>query len=94
MGIEDKEEIQKPTKQYFRKEPMIHSHITDCLPDTHPLAGEFVYCDNCRKKGKFEMLHASNNECMQTWFETEFGNFCINCFKLNEVLEDLDECIQ
>lgn len=55
------------------REPQIHSHITDALPEDHPLADQSVYCDeeNCG-----EMLHAFNNECMQTWVETGVGNFC------------------
>ena len=63
-------------------EPIIHSHITDELPKNHKLAYEDVFCDKCKK----EMLHSSNNECMQTWFETDFGNFCSKCFKIEEVL--------
>lgn len=57
------------------KEIVIHTHISDGLEETHPLANESVYCETC--KG---MLHASNNECMQSWFETDIGNFCTNCF--------------
>ena len=57
------------------EEPKIHSHITDCLPDGHPLANKTVYCDSCGA-----MVHAFNNECMQTWVEFDFGNFCIRCF--------------
>lgn len=66
------------------KEPLIHSHITDVLPDDHPLATSNVYCSApyCG-----EMLHAFNNECMQTWIETENGNFCARHFKLTPVLE-------
>lgn len=26
------------------------------------------------------MVHASNNECMQTWVETGEGAYCIRCF--------------
>jgi len=67
-------------------EPNIHSHITDVLDDSHPLAYETVYCDKCRSA----MLHAANNECMQTWIETGKGNFCTHCFCTMgiEVLED------
>lgn len=63
-------------------EPLIHSHITDSLPDEHPNAILSVYCDKCK-----EMIHAFNNECMQTWLETEQGNFCTKCFPLTPVLE-------
>lgn len=67
------------------KEPVIHSHITDRLPDDHKNAYESVYCSKCE-----QMVHAFNNECMQTWVETGIGVFCGNCFrKLDiEVLED------
>lgn len=57
-------------------EPVIHSHITDSLPEDHHLASTCVSCDSC-----LDMLHASNNECMQTWVEFyKWGNFCIRCF--------------
>jgi hypothetical protein len=57
-------------------EPRIHSHITDELPGEHYLAHTAIYCSTCG-----EMVHASNNECMQTWVEFgEFGNYCIQCF--------------
>ncbi|HXP59469.1 MAG TPA: hypothetical protein VN829_03205 [Dongiaceae bacterium] len=29
------------------KEPLIHSHVTDVLPDEHPLANEDVLCAEC-----------------------------------------------
>jgi hypothetical protein len=57
------------------KEPLIHSHILDVLPDSHPLSGSVVVCDRCEAS-----LHMSNNECMQTWVETGIGNFCLKCF--------------
>lgn len=56
-------------------EPLIHSHITDVLPDNHPLANKQVHCERCRA-----LVHAFNNECMQTWLETGQGNYCILCF--------------
>lgn len=57
------------------REPVIWSHITDGLPEDHPLAYETLYCVTCR-----EMLHAGNNECMQTWVETGKGPYCIEDF--------------
>jgi len=80
------------------KDPILHSHIEDALPDDHPLAFKSVYCDgtDCSR-----MLHAFNNECMQTWVETGQGNYCLGCFmKLGgdgepQALEDwwgLPEC--
>lgn len=56
-------------------EPKIHSHLTDSLPESHPLAYESIGCKICN-----ETLHAGNNECMQTWIETGKGNFCFSCF--------------
>lgn len=41
----------------MNEEPIIHSHITDGLPDKHPLAYESIHCKKCG-----EMLHAFNNE--------------------------------
>jgi len=57
------------------KDPVLHSHIEDVLPDDHPLAFSDVFCRECGG-----MLHADNNECMQTWVETGLWNFCIQCF--------------
>ena len=57
------------------KEPIIHSHIEDGLPDDHPFADDEVFCKTCN-----EMLHAANNECMRTWVETGDGYYCIDCF--------------
>lgn len=67
------------------REPVIHSHVTDVLPDEHPLAAQAVYCEVCQG-----ILHCSPNECMTTWVETGVGNYCIECFvKLtNGVVED------
>ncbi len=73
----------------FTKEPIIHSHITDVLPEDHPLAYKKVYCDT--KCG--HLVHAGNNECMRTWIETEFGNYCTTCFCLLEVMENLEYCL-
>jgi hypothetical protein len=56
-------------------EPRIWSHITDVLPDDHPLAWTSVYCTACK-----DMVHASNNECMTTWVETGKGGYCLACF--------------
>ena len=67
----------------MKEEPIIHSHITDCLPDEHPLAHEDVCCDSCHNS-----VHAGNNECMQTWFEMKDGNFCTSCFKICSVMPE------
>ena len=56
-------------------EPLLHSQITDSLPDTHPLAYMPVACVSCHTA-----LHASNNECMEAWIETGVGAFCLRCF--------------
>lgn len=60
-----------------RIEPRIWSHITDVLPDDHPLAWSTVYCVTCERDG---MVHAANNECMTTWVETGKGAYCLPHF--------------
>jgi hypothetical protein len=45
-----------------------------------------VYCASCKA-----MLHASNNECMQTWVETGRGNFCVKCFAKISDVDALDD---
>jgi hypothetical protein len=57
------------------REPVIHSQITDELPEGHPLAFEHLECRACG-----ELIHSANNECMQTWVETGRGGFCLRCF--------------
>ena len=57
------------------KEPVIHSHIDDMLPHEHPLAYKHFGCAICD-----ELIHAGNNECMLTWVEADWGNYCIACF--------------
>jgi hypothetical protein len=58
-------------------EPRIHSHVTDCLPERHPLAQTRVCCDCCDA-----LVHLKSNSCMRTWVETGSGNFCLRCFVL------------
>lgn len=60
------------------KEPLIHSHIIDELDEDHSLAYEWVYCCVCNN-----MVHAVNNECMQTWVEYQDKAWCIECFGKN-----------
>jgi len=64
-------------------EPLIHSHITDMLPDDHPLAYTPVCCKECDA-----FCHSSNNECMQTWVEYNGDNYCGKCFA--KILLDSD----
>ena len=78
------------------RDPVLHTHIEDMLPDHHPLAFQQVRCDSkvrCEQWQERALLHAANNECMQTWVETGKGNFCLSCFlKLQEdptVIEDV-----
>ena len=74
----DSEELNIPTPfqrmQEIKREPQIHSHITDCLSDLHPLAWRAVMCSTCSTS-----LHVGN-ECMTTWIETGHGSFCVPCF--------------
>lgn len=70
------------------KEPRIHSHIEDMLPHAHPLAYAHTNCAKCG-----DLVHAGNNECMQTWVETGQGCYCLQCFNflhihMGEVLDD------
>jgi len=64
-------------------EPLIHSHITDCLPDDHPLARTNVHCVACSR-----LVHAFNNETMTTWVESGLGAFCLQCFASQSTGDD------
>jgi hypothetical protein len=57
------------------REPRIHSHVTDRLPDSHPLARSRVSCERCET-----LVHLASNSCARTWIETGRGNFCLPCF--------------
>ena len=57
------------------REPLLHSGVTDCLPEDHPLAFTSVNCRGCGC-----MVHAVNNECMTSWLETGRGPHCLECF--------------
>lgn len=58
-------------------EPRLHTHVTDRLPDEHPLARTRVHCDRCEA-----LLHLQTNSCMRTWVESGRGNHCVRCFLL------------
>lgn len=62
------------------REPLIHSGLTDVLPERHPDAHQTVYCDGADCAGRAEMLHHCINENMQTWVEAPKGNYCLPCF--------------
>lgn len=64
------------------RDPVLHTHVEDCLPDGHPLAGTTIGCVVCSM-----MVHAVNNECMATWVETGMGAYCIECF-VKAIAED------
>ncbi len=64
-------------------EPLIHSHIEDCLPEGHRLAWASVFCAVCG-----EMVHCENNECMQIWVETGVGDYCLPCFAAESAVRD------
>ncbi len=74
-GEQRTEKSTTPTCESTESEPLIHSHITDVLPEDHPLANVQVHCWNCK-----EMVHAGNNECMQTWAEYQRRFWCGTCF--------------
>jgi formylmethanofuran dehydrogenase subunit E len=56
-------------------EPLIHSHITDELPEEHYLSNQNVECSQCGV-----LVHFCTNECMQTWIEMDGENLCTVCF--------------
>ena len=58
----------------WTREPVLHTFVTDVLPDDHPLAWETVYC--IEHGG---MVHHCINENMQPWAETEDGPMCLHC---------------
>lgn len=68
------------------REPIIHSHIIDSLPEMDERAYDEVFCKDCNA-----MVHAPNNECMITWVETGVGEWCLSCFALLEWSDLLDE---
>lgn len=57
------------------RDPVFHSHITDFLPDEDDRAYTSIFCTRCN-----EMVHAFNNETMQSWFDTGVGPLCWDCF--------------
>jgi hypothetical protein len=67
------------------RDPVLRSHVSDMLPDEHPLAWKHVACQRCNV-----LVHAGNNECMQTWVETGKGPYCLPCFAelTGRVVED------
>ena len=76
MNRASRQRRQSPVRRPERlREPQIHSHVTDRLPDRHPLARTPVRCDRCGS-----LLHLWSNRCMRTWVETGNGNFCLRCF--------------
>jgi hypothetical protein len=68
-------------------EPLIHSHLTDALPDDHKQAHQSVYCIECNT-----LCHASNNECMTTWIEYKGHCYCGQCFA--SILINNDGCLE
>jgi hypothetical protein len=56
------------------QDPILHSFVTDTLPDGHPLQWETVHCDRCHK-----MVHCQD-ETMDLWIESTEGNHCLPCF--------------
>lgn len=57
------------------REPLLHSQITDGLPEDHALAQLSVCCVNCDV-----MVHGIANENMRAWMETGRGAWCLDCF--------------
>ena len=59
----------------MNNEPIIHSHITDELPENHILAYHQISCARCET-----LVHAANNETMTTWVEYSVKAVCMTCF--------------
>jgi hypothetical protein len=57
------------------QEPLLHTFLTDCLPDDHPWARTRVRCVQCDK-----VVHDVPNEVMDDWVETGIGPVCFTCF--------------
>lgn len=57
-------------------EPVLHSHVTDGLPDDDPRSMEVVACLQCG-----QMVHCMPNECMTAWADTEDGPMCLDCLR-------------
>jgi hypothetical protein len=55
-------------------EPVLHTHVTDGLPDDDPRAWESIYC--IVHGG---LVHSIPNECMTAWADTDDGPMCLAC---------------
>lgn len=58
----------------WTSEPILHTFVTDCLPDDDPRAWQTITCIDCGS-----CLHAIPNECMSEWADTESGPMCLKC---------------
>jgi hypothetical protein len=56
-------------------EPIIHSFISDRLPDGHRwIKKGALWCIGCGKK-----VHTHYNECLEAWIEIADMWFCLKC---------------
>ena len=55
-------------------EPVLHTFITDGLPDDDPRAWDSIPCVRCAGT-----VHSIPNECMDLWADTEAGPMCRWC---------------
>lgn len=58
----------------WQTEPVLHTFISDCLPDDDPRAWMSIRCVDCRG-----VVHSIPNECMSPWADTESGPMCWGC---------------
>lgn len=58
----------------WQTEPVLHTFISDSLPDDDPMAWNSIYCIDCRG-----LVHSIPNECMSPWASTEAGPMCWGC---------------
>ena len=73
----------------YNGEPLIHSQISDTLPEDHPLAWQSVYCTDCLPAHR--MLHGVPNENMTTWVETGAGPLCVPHYAARVAADDMGE---
>ena len=89
--VDQKRRYESMSEKCYTKEPLIHSHIEDSVSsftvNKNPKE-PCTYCVACDRCGKDVQ---SGWECMETWVETEFGNYCTKCWHLVSVMEILED---
>jgi hypothetical protein len=65
----------------WTSEPVLHTFITDSLPDDDPRAWQSIYCTDCKM-----LVYSSPKETRHAWADTESGPLCLVC-----LLRELDQ---